>query len=270
MIGLLFVSLASYNDLCTTETTSTTGSDKTDLATSGCISSDSRSFTNMLMVTTSLGMLNGVHGDTTDFRPAVPLCLVLVVGTASLQHRFINTTASRDDTNHGPVGRGDDLLGSRGKLDTSLLGVGVVGHNCGVVAGGLGHPSTITSFLFQAAHDGTFRHDSNRENVSDLEVSLLASVDELASVHALRGNEGLRLQLVTVWVTECDLSKGSTTARVVDDVLDDTLDVAMTLSIIYSPQTSSSLPVLGMCLEYTTRTLSLTSDNATHFGLMAD
>merc|ERR1719336_3518368 len=190
MIGLLFVSLASYNDLCTTETTSTTGSNKTDLATSGCISSDSRSFTNMLMVTTTMGMLNGVHGDTTDFRPAVPLCLVLVVGAASLQHRFINTTASCDDTNHGPVGRGDDLLGSKGK------------------------------------------------NVSNLEISLLASVDELASVHALRGNEGLRLQLVTVWVTECDLGKGSTTARVVDDVLDDTLNVAMTLSIIYSPQTS--------------------------------
>merc|ERR1719208_532017 len=63
MLGLLFVSLASYNDLCTTETTSTTGSDKTDLATSGCISSDSRSFTNMLMVTTTMGMLNGVHGN---------------------------------------------------------------------------------------------------------------------------------------------------------------------------------------------------------------
>merc|ERR1719384_840591 len=270
MIGLLFVSLASYNDLCTTETTSTTGSNKTDLATSGCISSDGRSFTNMLMVTTTMGMLNRIHGDTTDFRPAVPLCLVFVVGTTSLQHRLLNTTASSNNTNHGPVGRGDDLLGSRGKLDTSLLGIRVVGHNCGVVAGGLGHPSTITSFLFQAAHDGTFRHDSNRENVSDLEVSLLASVDKLASVHALRGNEGLRLQLVTVWVTECDLSKGSTTTRIVNDVLDNTLDVAMTLSIIDSPQKSSSLPVLGVCLEYTTRALSLTSDNATHFDLMAD
>merc|ERR1719438_682573 len=126
MIGLLFVSLASYNDLCTTETTSTTGSDKTDLATSGCISSDSRSFTNMLMVTTTMRMLNGVHGNTTDFRPAVSLGLVLVVGTSSLQHGLVNTTTTSYDADHGPVSGRNDLLGARWKLDTALLSVWVV------------------------------------------------------------------------------------------------------------------------------------------------
>lgn len=39
-------------------------------------------------------------------------------------------------------------------------------------------------------------------------------------------------ELVAVRVTEDDLSKGSTTAGVVDDVLYDTSDVSMTLTVI--------------------------------------
>ena len=40
-----------------TKTTSTAGSDKTNLATSGCVSADGRRLTNMLMVTTTMRML---------------------------------------------------------------------------------------------------------------------------------------------------------------------------------------------------------------------
>ena len=47
--------------------------------------------------------------------------------------------------------------------------------------------------------------------------------------------------------------------------LHDTLDVSMTLSEVDSPQFGCALPVLGMCLEDTTRSLTLGSDDATHF-----
>merc|ERR1719222_1395421 len=66
--------------LSSPNSTSTTGSDETDLSTSAGSSADGGGLTNMLMVTTTVGMLNGIHSNTTNLRPRVPLCLVLVVG----------------------------------------------------------------------------------------------------------------------------------------------------------------------------------------------
>jgi hypothetical protein len=94
----------------------------------------------MLMVTTTMGMLYGVHGNTTNLGPAVPLDLtrnfksqvreringdfilthlVLVVSTSSLKDGLIDTTAASNKSNHGTVSRGDDLLGTRWKFHAS-------------------------------------------------------------------------------------------------------------------------------------------------------
>ena len=63
----------------------------------------------MLVVTTTVGMLDGVHGHTTHLGPAVPLHLVFVVGTAGLQDGLVDTSTSGHDANGGTVGRWDDL-----------------------------------------------------------------------------------------------------------------------------------------------------------------
>ena len=112
----------------------------------------------MLVVTTTVGMLDGVHGHTTHLRPAVTLDLVLVVSTTSLQHGLVDTSTSGDDANGGPVGRGDDLLGAGGQLDPGPLGVGVVGDHDGVVAGGTGDTATVAGLLLQVGDDGTLGH----------------------------------------------------------------------------------------------------------------
>lgn len=51
-------------------------------------------------------------------------------------------------------------------------------------------------------------------------LTLLATVDELSSVDTLSCDEELSPLLETVWVTESNLGQGSTTAGVVDDILD--------------------------------------------------
>ena len=96
--------------LSSTDSSGPAGGDETDLATGRRASLDGGGLSDVLMVSTSVGMLDGVHGHTTDLGPAVALGLVLVVGTAGLQHGFVNTTATGDNTNHGTVGGGDDLL----------------------------------------------------------------------------------------------------------------------------------------------------------------
>ena len=42
-------------------------------------------------------------------RPAVPLHSVLVVGSASLEDWLVNPSTSSNTSNHGTVGRGDNL-----------------------------------------------------------------------------------------------------------------------------------------------------------------
>lgn len=85
-------------NFATTNTTSSPGSDKTNFATSRSTPLDGGSFTNVLMVTTSVGMLNGVHGYTSDNWPAVTLSLVLVVGTSSLQDGLVDTSTTSNNT----------------------------------------------------------------------------------------------------------------------------------------------------------------------------
>ena len=87
------------------------GGDETDLATGRGAPLDRGRLANVLMVTASVGMLDGVHGHAAHLGPAVALGLVLVVGAPGLQHRLVDTAAAGDDAHHRSVRRGDDLKG---------------------------------------------------------------------------------------------------------------------------------------------------------------
>jgi len=54
----------------------------------------------MLMVTTTVNVINRIHSHTTSSRPRISLDVVFVEGTSDLQDRFIDTSASSDDTDH--------------------------------------------------------------------------------------------------------------------------------------------------------------------------
>jgi hypothetical protein len=72
---------------------------------------------------------------------------------------------------------------------------------------------------------------------------VLCGDTDLASVHALVGNEGLGVVLELVRVAEGDLGQRSTTTAVVDNLLDYTADVAIALR----------LPLLAICVWYARR-----------------
>ena len=196
-----------------------------------------------------MGMVDGVHADTADARPAVALGLVLVVGAAGLHDRLVNTATTGNDTDHGAAVRLDDLLGSGRKLDAGDTLVVVVADNGGKVARGAGKGTAVTQALLNVAHNGTFGHNTQRHHVADGQVGLTPAEHKLPSVHALGGDEGLRVPLEVVRVTELDLGEGSTTAWVVDDLADDTADVAVALGKVQAAQLGGSLAVGGVGLE---------------------
>merc|ERR1711963_231827 len=156
----------------------------------------------MLMVTTTVGMLDGVHGHTSDLGPAVPLDSVLVVSTASLEHGLVASTATSDHADDGPVLGGVELLDAGGQLDPGSASVGVVGDDGAVAAGSLGHLTAVTGLLLHGASHGAFRHLSDGQDVTDRKLSLLTAVDELAGGDAFRGNHDLLSLPVLVGVVE--------------------------------------------------------------------
>jgi len=86
-------------------------------------------------------------------------------------------------------------------------------------------------------------------------------MDELACVHALDGHEVLCSLLVSVCVSESDLGEWGASSGIVNDVLDNTLDVPLSLNVIESPESGWGNSVLAARLENKTTTVSLGCTN---------
>jgi hypothetical protein len=95
------------------------------------------------------------------------------------------------------------------------------------------------------------------------QLTALAAVDELASVHALGGGELDVVLLEAVTVLELDLGDWRATAGVVDDLLDHAAHVAVALSEVDRAQAARTLPVLRMRDEDGASSLTLPTDDAT-------
>jgi len=143
----------------------------------------------MLMVTSSVRMVDRVHGNTTGLGPAIPLNLVLMHGTRGLKERLVGSSTTSNDTNHTTGGGGNNFLSAGGESDTGLPFVRGVSDDGDVVAGGPSKRTTISSLLLNVGGDGTFRHGSKREDVSDAKRGFLSGVDKLTGVHSLVGNK---------------------------------------------------------------------------------
>lgn len=220
----------------------------------------------MLVVTTTVRVIDGVHSNTTSSGPAgTTLGLDFVVGVTGLEQGLVDTTTTGDNTNNTTSVGAEDLLGTRGELDTGLALVGVTNDN-NVGARGAAKSTTVTDLLLDVAHDGTLGDGAKREDVADCESSVLTSVHELTSVETLVGNEGLSAVAVVVGVTEDDLGKGSTTAGVVNDLLDETASVTVTLSVVESAELSSTLAETRGSGENRASTFTLVADNSSHFS----
>jgi hypothetical protein len=250
--------------LGTTEKTRSAGSDKTGLLTLDGVSGDGRSLTNMLMVTTTVRMVDGVHGNTTSLGPAVTLDSELVLGTRSLEEGLVSSATTSDNTDHSSGSGVDDLLGARGELDAGLALIRVVADNGDVVAGGSAESATITDLLLDVGDDGTLRHLTEGEDVADGQSSLLSGIDELAGVHAFVGDEGLGSLLESVGVAEDDLGERGTTTSIVDDLADYTSKVAVALGIIEVSELGRSLVQARVGREDGSTTLTLVANNSTH------
>jgi len=218
----------------------------------------------MLMVSATEWMLNWIHSNTTNLWPAVSLDLVLVVGTASLQEGFIDTTTTGDNTNGGSASGVKDFLGTGWQLDSGLASIWVVGDDDGRVTGSFCELTTVTNLHFDRTTGSTFWHISDWEHIANVEGSLVTAVDRLSSGGTFGSDEGLGVLTVFVWVLECNSDEWCTSAWIVDDVLDDTFDKSMSFGKVHGTVFGGALACASAGLEDTASTFTTGSDDTSH------
>jgi hypothetical protein len=193
------------------------------------------------LVTTTVRVINRVHGNTTHLGPLVSFDAVLVKSTTSLQDRLVGSSTTGNQTDHGTAVAGDGLLAARRKSDTSDVLISILGNNEGIVTRSTSHNTVVTNLGLNVADNGTFRDLVQRKDISDGQLSLLAGKDELTGVKTLRSaNKGVD-SLESVGILELDGSNRGTSSRVVVNVLHNTLGVTMSFGEVLLLESNRTL-----------------------------
>ena len=123
--------------------------------------------TNMLMVTSSMRMLNGVHCNTSNSGPVVSLCSIFEPRVGSLKDGLIGSLSSGDNTDHGSALSGNGLSGSGRKSNSSSSTLIRVSNDDGGASGGSSEGSSVSDLGFTVRNDGSLRKRIDGEDVSD-------------------------------------------------------------------------------------------------------
>ena len=97
----------------TSNETGSSGGHETSLLTAGSVSGDGRGVTDVLLVTTTMGMVDGVHSNTSNSGPGTSaLGLPSVVGVTSLANRLVGSATTGNDTDHSSARAWDGGTGA--------------------------------------------------------------------------------------------------------------------------------------------------------------
>jgi hypothetical protein len=141
----------------------------------------------------------------------------------------------------------------------------IVADNNSVIPRAPGEDPTVPSVVLNVAYHSSFGNGSERQDVSDHEIGLSPAIHELPGVHALGSDEKLVLLLVAKGVAEGDASERRSAARVVHDLRDHSLEVAVSLREVETAEASRAFAVVGVGLEDGPRTLTLSTNDTTHW-----
>ena len=152
--------------LPSSDETSSSGSDEPNFLTMRCISADSWRVTNVLLVTTTMGMVYGVHSHTSNSGPWSALCLVLVELATSLAYWLVRSASTSAYTDHSSAVTWDGSSAAAWESDSSLGTIIGVTNDDSWSAGGSGERASVSSFPFTVRNDGSFREKVNRQDIA--------------------------------------------------------------------------------------------------------
>ena len=147
--------------------TGTLGGDETALLTAGSISAHGCGVTHMLMITTTVRMLDGVHCHTSHSGEVVLLRVRLVVRSVRLEEGFVRSLTASAHANHRTAGALDGLALARRQTNSRLFAVLRVTNDDGRAARGAGEASTVSQFGLDVRDNGAFGHGVHGQNIAD-------------------------------------------------------------------------------------------------------
>lgn len=202
------------------------------------------------MITSSVGMVDWVHGYSSDNRPHFSLGFELPVLGSCLQKRLFISSSSGDDSDHGS-GFGVDGLSDTGRqLDSGLFAVFALSNNSGVSSGCSGELSFISISILDIANESSFWDLSDWQYISDIQRSLASAVDVLSGVHALTSQVVDCFGLIGVLVSKLDFGERSSSARIVDDFSYHSSDVSLSFCVVQFSIPGFSYSFEVMCSVY--------------------
>lgn len=137
--------------------TSSSGGDETDLLTVWGESADGWGVTNVLLVTTTMRMVYGVHSNTSNSWPCTSsLCLPFVVWVASFADWLIGSATTGNNSNHGSAVAWDGSSCSWWKSNSGLLAVVWVTNDDGWGTWSSSEGASVSGLGLTVGHDGTF------------------------------------------------------------------------------------------------------------------
>jgi len=170
LISLLFFFdglLSSSNE------TSSSGSDESYFLTVRCISGHSWWMSNMLLITTTMRMIYGVHSNTSNSGPSSTLCLVFVVLTTGLANWLVGSSTSSTYSNHGSAVTWNSSSATTWKSDSCLSSIIWVTDNDCWGSTGSSEWSSVSCLSFTVGNNGTFGEKVDGQDIADWEWSYI-------------------------------------------------------------------------------------------------
>lgn len=183
----------------------------------------------MLVVTSSVGMVDGVHADTGNAGESFALSFVFVEKGSAFHDGLLVPASSGDDADGGSAAAVDGLPGTGRESDSGLVSLLGVADDGGVGAGASGVGSLVANSGFDVADGGSLGDLTDGEDVSGGDGGLATSEDVLSGVGALSCQEVFGLFLVLIGILEVHLDKGTSTSWIVEHSSDNTSHVALSL-----------------------------------------
>ena len=164
----------------TSQKTSSSGSNKTNLLTWNTSSGNSRWFTNVLVITTSVWMVNWVHSDSSHDWEVLSLGLMSPVLNTSLKNWLFISSTGTDNTNHGSRLTVNSLSDTRRKFDSGLKAIFRMSNDSNKRTRSSGEFTIVSFSELDIANESSLRDLSDWENVTNLKGSIFSTEDGLS------------------------------------------------------------------------------------------
>merc|ERR1719238_614866 len=134
----------------------------------------------MLMITTTVRVLNRIHRRAAHLWPRIALHPVLVELVPRLQHRLVHAATACHDADDSTASRWDRLTSARWQTNAALPPIIRMADDHARTATSSCKPATIGCFLLNHRDDGAFRHLPKWHHISYSQLSFCTAVHKLS------------------------------------------------------------------------------------------